>query len=113
MCALLSRTKAWTVLDQVNPSMELEDVALVGPALKSIGADPEFIDATWQGKLVNGYIRICEEKVANIRLPLQHMLQESLDGVFAMSEEAVSKTCLLYTSPSPRDGLLSRMPSSA
>ena len=26
---------------------------------------------------------------------------------------AISKTCLLYTSPSPRDGLLSRMPSSA
>ena len=25
----------------------------------------------------------------------------------------VGKTCLLYTSPSPRDGLLSRMPSSA
>ena len=30
-------------------------------------------------------------------------------------KEAVKKaqTCLLYTSPSPRDGLLSRMPSSA
>ena len=27
--------------------------------------------------------------------------------------EASSKGCLLYTSPSPRDGLLSRMPSSA
>ena len=27
--------------------------------------------------------------------------------------EDVSKVCLLYTSPSPRDGLLSRMPSSA
>ena len=26
---------------------------------------------------------------------------------------ALSVTCLLYTSPSPRDGLLSRMPSSA
>ena len=26
---------------------------------------------------------------------------------------AVVNTCLLYTSPSPRDGLLSRMPSSA
>src|SRR5665647_3344933 len=26
---------------------------------------------------------------------------------------APSKSCLLYTSPSPRDGLLSRMPSSA
>ena len=27
--------------------------------------------------------------------------------------EAARQTCLLYTSPSPRDGLLSRMPSSA
>ena len=26
---------------------------------------------------------------------------------------SVAETCLLYTSPSPRDGLLSRMPSSA
>ena len=29
-----------------------------------------------------------------------------------MSDEAI-RICLLYTSPSPRDGLLSRMPSSA
>ena len=28
-------------------------------------------------------------------------------------KEALVKICLLYTSPSPRDGLLSRMPSSA
>ena len=28
-------------------------------------------------------------------------------------ENAQLKSCLLYTSPSPRDGLLSRMPSSA
>ena len=32
-------------------------------------------------------------------------------GVFEFAQECVS--CLLYTSPSPRDGLLSRMPSSA
>ena len=31
----------------------------------------------------------------------------------AQHDEMVSKDCLLYTSPSPRDGLLSRMPSSA
>ena len=30
-----------------------------------------------------------------------------------ISETALDKDCLLYTSPSPRDGLLSRMPSSA
>ena len=28
-------------------------------------------------------------------------------------EESINRICLLYTSPSPRDGLLSRMPSSA
>ena len=29
------------------------------------------------------------------------------------ADKALSDACLLYTSPSPRDGLLSRMPSSA
>ncbi len=31
----------------------------------------------------------------------------------AVMEGDQAKVCLLYTSPSPRDGLLSRMPSSA
>ena len=31
----------------------------------------------------------------------------------AIPEEDLDNPCLLYTSPSPRDGLLSRMPSSA
>ena len=37
------------------------------------------------------------------------------DGITKTLEsgEALSLACLLYTSPSPRDGLLSRMPSSA
>ena len=33
--------------------------------------------------------------------------------VSANSDDSVGNICLLYTSPSPRDGLLSRMPSSA
>ena len=40
----------------------------------------------------------------------------SLEAVIAERERTtngLSSTCLLYTSPSPRDGLLSRMPSSA
>ena len=36
-----------------------------------------------------------------------------VDGAPSAIKEGVSKDCLLYTSPSPRDGLLSRMPSSA
>ena len=35
------------------------------------------------------------------------------EGVVSSFITKDSKSCLLYTSPSPRDGLLSRMPSSA
>ena len=37
---------------------------------------------------------------------------ESMEKV-VVSSAAAGNFCLLYTSPSPRDGLLSRMPSSA
>ena len=39
---------------------------------------------------------------------------DTLVGFFGINQKPTSsKDCLLYTSPSPRDGLLSRMPSSA
>ena len=38
-------------------------------------------------------------------------LQSIIDE--ALEQHRISRFCLLYTSPSPRDGLLSRMPSSA
>ena len=38
---------------------------------------------------------------------------ERFDHQLKISGLKTSHTCLLYTSPSPRDGLLSRMPSSA
>ena len=40
-----------------------------------------------------------------------YYFQAFFDGDLARTEYAYD--CLLYTSPSPRDGLLSRMPSSA
>ena len=48
----------------------------------------------------------------------EKVVAETLNGRFAMigliaAVGAYLTTCLLYTSPSPRDGLLSRMPSSA
>ena len=36
-----------------------------------------------------------------------------VDGVTEIIKDEYIKGCLLYTSPSPRDTLLSRMPSSA
>ena len=41
---------------------------------------------------------------------LEHSLQSATRALVADCNEC---SCLLYTSPSPRDGLLSRMPSSA
>ena len=38
---------------------------------------------------------------------------ESADTVLVAGGDGLVGRCLLYTSPSPRDGLLSRMPSSA
>ena len=43
-------------------------------------------------------------------LPAQHTPASYMDDIVTSLE---LKICLLYTSPSPRDGLLSRMPSSA
>jgi len=37
---------------------------------------------------------------------------EAKDGLYSVELSDI-ESCLLYTSPSPRDGLLSRMPSSA
>ena len=45
--------------------------------------------------------------------PTQTVTKEDVTKFSAKKSKAASKACLLYTSPSPRDGLLSRMPSSA
>ena len=44
--------------------------------------------------------------------PKKRVMAIASAGNLSISQSVVS-TCLLYTSPSPRDGLLSRMPSSA
>ena len=46
-----------------------------------------------------------DARITNINLPVTDFA--------GLTELAQDKNCLLYTSPSPRDGLLSRMPSSA
>ena len=59
---------------------------------------------------------IIQEELKEINT-LQEEIYGSLLAFSSMDRDAridkVDKLCLLYTSPSPRDGLLSRMPSSA
>ena len=49
-------------------------------------------------------------KDARFGIPTAQLLAKAMDMIDALPME---NRCLLYTSPSPRDGLLSRMPSSA
>ena len=61
------------------------------------------VDATFQGT-EEWYVEMAKSKPPRDK-PWYHVL---VDQSFTMTY-----VCLLYTSPSPRDGLLSRMPSSA
>ena len=80
----------------------------VKEALGSEYTDYNLIMATTFGMPINGsYIRDQMQKVID---------KEGLPDVVFHSlrhTSVESIVCLLYTSPSPRDGLLSRMPSSA
>ena len=66
-------------------SGEVSPTELIDAALKRVSQT---------GPLINATPTICEERART-------------------SVASLYKNCLLYTSPSPRDGLLSRMPSSA
>ena len=57
----------------------------------------------------NGYADDCSALTVGVNTShMVNRMQKMLDELTAWG-----RTCLLYTSPSPRDGLLSRMPSSA
>ena len=80
-----------------------------GVALESVGDD------TYRGAF--------ETQAAEVecKLTLGTWATEALDGegylrtnrILKIASDTLIRDCLLYTSPSPRDGLLSRMPSSA
>ena len=51
--------------------------------------------------------------VAQVKTPDEIIADPEIDAILNLTIPAAHADCLLYTSPSPRDGLLSRMPSSA
>ena len=56
----------------------------------------------------------CEESFeSSDRFGYEEPPEPDKTGFIEFKDQPSWSTCLLYTSPSPRDGLLSRMPSSA
>ena len=65
--------------------------------------------ATWNaGAAVQGLVDATSTNFDIVNDPVQF-----LDRNFPLNWTATNEGCLLYTSPSPRDGIGSRMPSSA
>src|SRR5680860_241656 len=85
-----------------------------GKDLKWITKDDFNMDSLHQNFDMNFEYEIEDNGEGNV-----FILKSDKDGKHVMKEfkmdgdDMMWKTCLLYTSPSPRDGLLSRMPSSA
>ena len=79
---------------------------------------PRFGDETEQRRHINAYEALNRRLEANEAIVFadavhpEHQSRPAF-GWFHKDSKPTLKTCLLYTSPSPRDGLLSRMPSSA
>ena len=82
--------------------------------------------ARWSARVVSGLVIVFLLFDGAIKLVPWPVVTETMDRIGYGSSETLARTlgvitvvctvlyaCLLYTSPSPRDGLLSRMPSSA
>ena len=94
-------------------------------ALKRIRSDEKKRDRNrYQHKTARNAVRklraSTDAKEASTMLPLVSAMLDKLakrniihKNKAANLKSSLTKHCLLYTSPSPRDGLLSRMPSSA
>ena len=86
------------------------------PGTRLAGRLTAALQCTWDSRRPDGRATLQANATAEeLKLsgPLFGKDQPSLARVQVRGAAAWEKGCLLYTSPSPRDGLLSRMPSSA
>ena len=94
-----------TVMRQMEFKMERPGLTKAGDHLK-----------VTEGKLPTSYYYTIEHAIAmSGNYAVGERLKSREGDVIDVkeTEKGYFVTCLLYTSPSPRDGLLSRMPSSA
>ena len=129
-------TEAALAVPGVHAVLTLDDIAKVMVHRRMVRhSNSGFaLDKAWAFALANGEVSYVGEPVAMVIADSRYIGEDAAalinvdydirDFVADVRKAAVSApirkelstniiTCLLYTSPSPRDGLLSRMPSSA
>ena len=100
-------------MPQINDGIEYEDQI---PGDGDEAAPGKTVEVHYTGWLADGTEFDSSHKrneTFSFKLGGGQVIQGWDQGVAGMKVGGVRKLCLLYTSPSPRDGLLSRMPSSA
>ena len=85
----------------------MKKIAIIGAGISGL-----FIANLFKGN--KDYQVTIYEKKTSLEIGEGYGIQLSVNSVKLLNKLGFSSlSCLLYTSPSPRDGLLSRMPSSA
>ena len=97
-----------------TPEAVIEEAVLLAASLggKVTGLAFE-IEIAFRGNRVADYLIGLSAMAAAEEARSRQACQDALVHFIAWARDAGVYGCLLYTSPSPRDGLLSRMPSSA
>ena len=100
----------WLFQRHLETSLPERPVFFVGDSV--VWGEYVTADSTWTAFLNQ---RRQEEDQSFVNLALNGLYPLALEGLVTHYAGPLeqSRVCLLYTSPSPRDGLLSRMPSSA
>ena len=101
--------------NEIDPREELVEHLIEYKKYKSVIDDFSKLEEYRQEKVSRGNL-FSELNVIGERAKVETELQDiDLYKLLVVFKNAIDKynVCLLYTSPSPRDGLLSRMPSSA
>ena len=105
-----NQTRVKVVKNKVSaPFRTVEFDIMYGEGISKTG---ELVDLGVESEIIEksgSWYSYKTERIGQGRENAKTFLKENPD----IAEEIESLICLLYTSPSPRDGLLSRMPSSA
>ena len=89
--------------------------------LLSMGASPDKTDHDHRTALIFAIVSKCLTTInllaqvtqVNLGGALRWLARDKIEVMTGELRQLVERACLLYTSPSPRDATLSRMPSSA
>ena len=112
---LIESKKQWWLMDEFAACLDRDTAKIISFNLQKIARSHSkaVIVATTHSDLVDDLApSVAVFKRFGEEIQIEYFPNSHVDECSLMREMKV-EDCLLYTSPSPRDGLLSRMPSSA